>query len=133
MHQTGNEVFMIPIGIAVLAASLTLQDVQVPRASILESLDRHARVAAISPPPAQSRDSVVDGALKGSLLGALAGGAAWYGICRVMDDSGTGSGDCWEGDMALGVLVGAALGGGIGIGIDAAYMRGPRVRVVIRF
>ena len=124
---------MIPIGIAVLAASITLHDVPVARAAMLESLDRHAAVGATSPPPAQSRDSVVDGALKGILLGALAGGAAWYGICRLMDDSGTGSGDCWEGDMALGVLVGAALGGGIGIGIDAAYARGPRVRFVIRF
>jgi hypothetical protein len=63
----------------------------------------------------------------------LAGGAVWYGICRVMDDSGTGSGDCWESDMVLGVLVGAGLGGGIGVGIDAAYVRGPRVRFVIRF
>ena len=77
---------MIPIGIAVLAASITLHDVPVARAPILESLDRHAAVGAPSPPPA--------------LLGALAGGA---------------------------------LAGGIGIGIDAAYARGPRVRFVIRF
>jgi hypothetical protein len=124
---------MIPLGVVVLAASIAAQDVPVHRTAILESLDRHAGVVATSPPPAQSRDSVVDGALKGILLGALAGGAAWYGICRVMDDSGTGSGDCWESDMVLGVLVGAGLGGGIGVGIDAAYMRGPRVRFVIRF
>ena len=63
----------------------------------------------------------------------LTGGAAWYGICRLMDDSRTGSGDCREGDMVLGVLVGAGLGGGIGVGIDAAYVRGPQVRFVIRF
>ena len=123
---------MIPLGVAVLAASIALQDVPVQRAAILESLDRHADVATTLP-PAQSRDSVVDGALKGILLGALAGGAAWYGICRLMDDSGTGSGDCWESDMVLGVLVGAGLGGGIGVGIDAAYARGPHVRFVIRF
>ena len=124
---------MIPLGVFVLAASITAQDVRVYRTAILESLDRHADVAATSLAPAQSRDSVVDGALKGILLGALAGGAAWYGICRLMDDSGTGSGDCWESDMVLGVLVGAGLGGGIGVGIDAAYVRGPHVRFVIRF
>ena len=124
---------MIPLGVFVLAVSISAQDVPVQRATILESLDRHADVAATSLPPAQSRDSVVDGALKGILLGALAGGAAWYGLCRLMDDSGTGSGDCWESDMVLGVLVGAGLGGGIGVGIDAAYVRAPHVRFVIRF
>ena len=68
----------------------------------------------------------------GAIAGAVGAGALGGLICRLYQEKGGPS--CWP-DAQRGVAIGAAIGAGAGIAVDAALTRHPGigVRVGIRF
>jgi hypothetical protein len=81
--------------------------------------------------PAQrrsSRDTVRNGAIIGAIAGALGAGAFGGLICRLYQEEGGPS--CWP-DALRGAAIGAAIGTGAGIAVDAARTRHPGVGVRI--
>jgi hypothetical protein len=87
------------------------------------------------PPRAQhgtSRDTLANGALIGAVAGA-AGAAAFAAlVCHVYQEEGAPS--CWP-DTLRGAAIGAAIGVGAGVTLDAAFTRkaGGVVRVGVSF
>ena len=81
--------------------------------------------------PAQrgsSRDTLKNGAIIGAIAGA-AGSAAFVAlICQLYQEEGGAS--CWP-DTLRGAAIGAAIGVGAGVTIDAALTRQPGVAVRI--
>ena len=73
-----------------------------------------------------SRDSLKNGAVIGAIAGAVGAGAFTALICRLYREDGGSS--CWP-DTLRGAAIGAAVGTGAGIGIDAAHTRQPGVVV----
>lgn len=75
-----------------------------------------------------SRDTVRNGAVIGAIAGALGAGAFGGLICRLYQEEGGPS--CWP-DALRGAAIGAAIGTGAGIAVDAARARHPGVGVRI--
>jgi hypothetical protein len=86
---------------------------------------------ADAPQPAQrrsSRDSVRNGAIIGAIAGALGAGAFGGLICHLYQEDGGPS--CWPDALRV-AAIGAAIGTGAGIAVDAARTRHPGVGVRI--
>ena len=85
--------------------------------------------------PAQrgsSRDSLKNGAVIGAIAGAVGLGALGGLICHLYQEEGDAS--CWSDTLRV-AAIGAAIGTGAGITVDAAFTRhaGVGVRVGVRF
>jgi hypothetical protein len=85
--------------------------------------------------PAQrgsSRDTLKNGAIIGAIAGAAGLGALGGLICHLYQEEGDAS--CWSDTLRL-AAIGAAIGTGAGITVDAALSRhsGVAVRVGVRF
>jgi hypothetical protein len=78
---------------------------------------------------AQSNDTLVNGAVIGALVGAAALGGIAGAICAAEHEPGTRS--CW-GDTFRIAAIGAAIGAGTGVAIDAAATRQRGVRMALR-
>ena len=104
-----------------------LVDVQ-PRPFAMEGL------AGITQPAQRgsSRDSLKNGAVIGAIAGAVGLGALGGLICHLYQEEGDAS--CWS-DTLRGAAIGAAIGVGAGITVDAALTRhaGAAVRIGVRF
>lgn len=90
-------------------------------------------------PRAPRRDSLKNGGIVGAIVGALTLGAVAAVICKVYQEEGGAS--CWP-DTLRGAGIGAAIGAGAGVAVDAVLPRHavafPRhsavtVRIAIRF
>ena len=90
-------------------------------------------------PRASTRDSLKNGGIVGAIVGAVTFGAVAAVICNLYQEEG---GPSCLGDTMRGVLVGAAIGTGVGVTVDAvlprhnaASQRHPAVtvRIAIRF
>ena len=85
--------------------------------------------------PAQrrsSRDSLKNGALIGAVVGAVGVGALTALICNLHQEAGGAS--CLP-DTLRGAAIGAAIGTGAGVAVDAAFTRhaGVTVRIAVTF
>jgi len=85
--------------------------------------------------PAQrgsSRDSLKNGAVIGAIAGAVGLGALGGLICHLYQEEGDAS--CWSDTLRV-AAIGAAIGVGAGITVDAALTRhaGAAVRIGVRF
>ncbi|MDQ3071511.1 MAG: hypothetical protein M3R55_17500 [Acidobacteriota bacterium] len=86
-----------------------------------------------SRPPASTKgampggDSIVDGGIKGAVIGLMAGAVIAYTVCRVIDES-QGESDCAPVAAKVGGVF-AAVGLAAGTGIDALLVRAPDHRV----
>ena len=86
-------------------------------------------------PPGQrrsSRDTLKNGAIIGAIAGAVGAGAFGALICHLYQEKGDAS--CWP-DALRGATIGAAVGTGAGIAVDASLTRhaGVAVRVGVGF
>lgn len=79
-----------------------------------------------------SRDTLTDGAIIGAVVGAAGLGALGAFICHLYQEEGGAS--CWP-DTLRGAAIGAAIGTGAGVAVDAALTRdaGVTVRIRVRF
>jgi len=76
-------------------------------------------------PPAQSsRDSLKNGMIIGTVIGAIAMGAFAGWLCHELQEPGEPT--CWR-SVPIGALYGAAIGVAAGAGIDALATRGPQL------
>ena len=100
--------------------------------------DGTARIAQPAP-PASTRDSLKNGGIVGAIVGSLVLGTIGAVICKAYQEEGGAS--CWP-DTLRGAGIGAAIGGGVGVAVDAALPRhvvasplrtGVTVRIAIRF
>ena len=85
--------------------------------------------------PAQrgsSRDTLKNGAIIGAIVGAVGLGAFGAFICNLYQEEGGAS--CLP-DALRGAAIGAAIGTGAGVAVDAAFTRhaGVTVRIGVRF
>lgn len=82
--------------------------------------------------PASSRDSVKNGAIIGAIAGAVGLGAFGALICHLYQEEGGPS--CLPDTLRV-AAIGAAIGTGAGVAVDAALTRnaGVAVRVAVRF
>ena len=98
-----------------------------PRSLIAERIG-----TAQATPPAPSRDTLRNGAIIGAVAGAATLGAVGAIICKVEQEPGVGN--CLS-DTVRVAAIGAAIGAGAGLAVDAALTRqgGIAVRVGIRF
>jgi hypothetical protein len=81
------------------------------------------------PRPRSSRDTVMNGALIGALIGAVGLGAFGAFICHLHQEEGGAS--CLRDTMRVGAI-GAAIGMGAGVAVDAALTSNAGVTVRIR-
>jgi hypothetical protein len=79
-----------------------------------------------SAPRASSRDTLKNGALIGAIAGAAGLGLVGGLICHLYQEEGGAS--CWSDTLRL-AAIGAAIGTGAGITVDAALTRHPGVAV----
>lgn len=88
--------------------------------------------AAQTAPRGSSRDSVKDGAILGAAIGAASLGALATVICKLYQEEGGAS--CGR-DIVRGAAIGAAIGLGAGVAVDAALARhaGVAVRIGVAF
>ena len=103
-------------------------------------VDVQSRLLAVErlvgiPQPAQrrsSRDTLKNGAIIGAIAGAAGLGALGGLICHLYQEEGDAS--CWSDTLRL-AAIGAAIGTGAGITVDAALSRhsGVAVRVGVAF
>ena len=103
-------------------------------------VDVQSRLLAVErlvgiPQPAQrrsSRDTLKNGAIIGAIAGAAGLGALGGFICHLYQEEGDAS--CWSDTLRL-AAIGAAIGTGAGITVDAALSRhsGVAVRVGVAF
>ena len=79
-----------------------------------------------------SRDSLKNGAIVGAIAGAVGLGALGGLICHVQQEEGNAS--CWSDTLRV-AAIGAAIGVGAGITVDAALTRhaGAAVRIGVTF
>lgn len=95
------------------------------------SLTLNGLVGPAQPPPrGSSRDSLKNGAVIGAIAGAVGAGAFGALICRLYQEEGDAS--CWSDALRV-AAVGAAIGTGAGVAVDAALTRHPGVGVRLRF
>ena len=97
-------------------------------------------VGSAQPAPRSStRDSLKNGGIVGAIVGAVTFGAVAAVICNLYQEEG---GPSCLGDTRRGVLIGAAIGTGVGVAVDAVLPRHaaafPRhtavtVRIAIKF
>ena len=106
---------------------LPLADVQ-RRSLCTETLIGKAQPA----PPGSSRDTLKNGAVIGAVAGAVALGTLGAFYCHLYQEEGGPS--CLS-DALHGAAIGAAIGTGAGLAVDAAFTRhaGVTIRVRIKF
>jgi hypothetical protein len=81
--------------------------------------------------PARSRDSLANGAIIGAIIGAASVGAFAAVLCRAYQEEGDPS--CFPDTLRF-AAIGGAIGGGVGLTIDAARsQRSVTVRIAVRF
>ena len=101
---------------------------------IYPPLDRfagNARNGTVGQQPLRSRDSLRNGAIVGTAIGAAAFGAFAAALCNAYQEEGSGS--CLPDTLRF-AAIGGAIGAGAGLAIDAARSyRGVTVRFAIRF
>ena len=79
----------------------------------------------------RSRDSLANGAIIGAAIGAVTFGAFAAVLCHAYQAKGDPS--CWPDTLRF-AAIGGAIGGGVGVTIDAARsQRGVTLRIAIRF
>ena len=112
---------------AVIAASPPRLKLDSP-ALLVEELAPPAQPSS----PAGSRDSLKNGTIIGAVIGAAAGGVFGAVLCNALQEPGDPS--CVTGTLRVAAL-GAAIGAGAGLAVDAAFSRqsGARVSVALRF
>ena len=95
-------------------------------------LAAEALVRVAQPAQRRSRDSLKNGAMTGAIVGAVGLGALGALICQLYQEEGGAS--CLP-DALRGAAIGAAIGTGAGVAVDAALTRhtGVAVRVRVRF
>ena len=88
--------------------------------------------SAQQPPPGGSRDSLKNGAIIGAIIGALALGGFGAVVCKVQQEPRGPS--CLTDTLRV-AAIGAAIGAGAGLAVDAARTQrgGVRVSVAIKF
>ena len=102
---------------------------------------RRPSLLAATPPPAvadarraweatPARDSLKDGALIGAVAGGIALGTYVAVLCRAFGTEYDLS--CFKGTLA-GAALGAGAGAAAGAGIDALFLKGPRMTFTVRF
>ena len=114
------------------------RDTRTPSALARPSLDAQSRSLALNglmgaAHPAQRvspHDSLKNGAIIGAIVGAVGAGAFGALICRLYQEEGDAS--CWSDALRV-AAIGAAIGTGAGVAVDAARTRHPGVGVRIHF
>ncbi|MGH9237699.1 MAG: hypothetical protein ACRD3G_06635 [Vicinamibacterales bacterium] len=96
------------------------------------SLAAEGPVGLDQPAPRKSRDSLKNGAITGAMIGAVGLGGLAAFVCQLYQEEGGAS--CLP-DALRGAAIGAAIGTGAGVAVDAALARhgGVTVRVKVRF
>ena len=97
-----------------------------------QPLAAQALVRVRQPAPRRSRDSLKNGAVRGAIVGAVGLGALGALICRLYQEEGGAS--CLPDTLGV-AAIGAAIGTGVGVAVDAALTRhnGVAVSVRVRF
>jgi hypothetical protein len=106
-----------------------------PRLAEVERRSLFAKEMGGIPQPAQptpSRDTLKNGAIIGAVVGAVSVGALGALICNLYQEEGGPS--CLSDTLRV-AAIGAAIGGGAGVAVDAALSRnaGVTVRVGVTF
>lgn len=91
-----------------------------------------ALASGAQPAQRRSRDSLTNGAMTGAIIGAVGLGALGAFICQLHQEEGGAS--CLPDTLGV-AAIGAALGTGVGVAVDAALTRhnGVAVRVRVKF
>lgn len=113
------------------------RDAQIPAGMARPRLDVRVPSLALqrlagTAQPAQrisSRDTLKNGAIVGAVAGALGAGAFGALICHLYQEDGGAS--CWPDALRV-AAIGAAIGTGTGLAVDAALTRQPGVAVRVR-
>ena len=114
----------------VFSAPVRLSVVEMPR-QLLGDEAVTGRTPAAQPRP--SRDSLKNGAIIGAIIGAAAFGTYAGVFCKATEEPGSHQ-ECWRDTLRF-AAIGAPIGAGGGLAIDAAFSRraGVMVRVGMKF
>jgi hypothetical protein len=137
-RATATATVLVVFTLATNALEAGAQEMATPRGLPASALRRlrsvPAGAPAVSAPmtPLRARDSLINGAVLGALLGAIALGTAAGVICKAQQEP---TGPSCVPDLLRIAAMGAGAGAGVGVAIDAATTRGPTitVRVQTRF
>lgn len=108
---------------AVPVAAQHRHDTDRPRLIISETAVARA-IAEHPPAPPRRQDSLANGAIIGAVIGAAALGISGGVICHLLREPGDPP--CWQGILRVSVI-GGAMGGAAGAGVDAMLVRQPGI------
>ena len=116
LHETDRSEAAAPVRLSEIKLNVRLSSAELRRAAPLFQ-------------PGEPRDSLANGTLIGAAIGAAAAGVVGGVICKLFQEPSDPS--C-VGDAFRVAAVGAAIGAGAGVAIDAALTRQGGVRLSIR-